>query len=454
MKKLSILTLALLSFASLVRGQKMVDGVVAVVGSEPIMYSEIEVQLKQVKDLKPDEEQKARCYILDQIMSKKLMLTRAKTDSLKVTDQQVEDELDRRIQYFVSQFGSEAKFEAYYNKTIPQFKAEFRDAVKEQLLTDQQQNKIIGDLDVTPEEIKKFYSSIPEDSLPYYNTEMEIGQIVVYPKVTKDEKQREYQMIKGIREDIINGDKFSTKAIAYSEDPGSAVKGGDLGWQRTTAYVPEFAAAALAVKRDSISPIIETKYGYHIIQMIERKGDLVHVRHILRIPKVGSEDRRLAKMKLDSIHTLITQDTMSFANAAYKFSEDEETRNRGGLMVDSKTNSARIPVDELDANVFFIVDKLKPGEVSDPVAFTDAAGKEGYRILYLKSKTPPHKANMDDDYPKIKDMALQDKKINVLQSWIVKQIPQTYARINYNLVPACPVLDKWKKARAVNLVSH
>jgi peptidyl-prolyl cis-trans isomerase SurA len=252
----------------------------------------------------------------------------------------------------------------------------------------------------------------------------------------------------------LKGAKFSTKAIVYSEDPGSAIKGGDLGWQRVTAYVPEFGAAALALKKDSISGVIETKFGYHIIQMIERKGDMVHVRHILRIPKVGAEDKSIAKMKLDSIRTVITTDTMSFNSAAYKFSDDEETRNRGGMMVDPKTTSARIQVDELDANVFFIVDALKPGEVSQPVYYTTPDGKEAYRILYLKSKTPPHKANMNDDYPKIKELALQEKKGRVIGKWIEKQIPQTYARINYDMMPDCDMLAKWKNARVVNLTTQ
>lgn len=450
MKKSIIIVLLCMSAAFTASAQKVIDGVIAVVGNEPILRSDVEVQLHQLKDLNKEDVEKARCFILDQLMQKKLLLTKAKLDSLKVTDEQVEGELDRRIQYFVSQFGSEEKFESFYNKSIPEFKNEFRDAVKEQLLTEQMQNKVVGNVDVTPSDVRKFYKSLPEDSLPYYNTEMELEQIVIYPKVSKEEKKKAYDELNTIRQEILNGSKFSIKAIAYSEDPGSAVKGGDLGWQRASNYVPEFSAVAMSLKKDSISDVFETKYGYHIIQMIERKGDMIHVRHILIKPKVSEVDRGKAKAKLDSIRHLIVTDSLGFTAAAYKFSEDEETKNRGGAMVDPKTNASRIPVDELDANIFFAIDKLSIGEVSAPVAYTTMPeGKEAFRIIRLKSKTPPHKANLDDDYPKIKQMALEYEKADVLDKWMTTNIPKIYAHINDDYAN-CEMLEKWKEAKGVS----
>ncbi|MGZ5282674.1 MAG: peptidylprolyl isomerase, partial [Bacteroidia bacterium] len=257
--------------------QPVVDEIIAVVGSEYILRSEIEVQMLQLQQANPTKGNEAQCWLLDQYLQKKMMLSRAKTDSLKVTEEQIEGELDRRIQYFISQIGSEEALEDYYKKSIVEMKNDFRDQVREQLLIEQQQQKVIGTVDVTPQDIKEFYDKIPSDSLPYYSTEMEIGQIVIFPKVSKTERQKTIELLRQARKEILKGSSFSTKAIIMSEDKGSAINGGDLGWQRADMYVPEFAAAALSLKKDSISDVIETKYGFHILQLLGRKGDLIHV---------------------------------------------------------------------------------------------------------------------------------------------------------------------------------
>jgi peptidyl-prolyl cis-trans isomerase SurA len=404
------------------------------------------MQMLQMKENTQDRANEANCWLLDQYLQKKLLLSRAKTDSLKVTDEQIEGELDRRIQYFVSQIGSEEALEEYYKKSIVEMKNDFREQVREQLLIEQQQNKIIGNVEVTPQDIREFYDKIPADSLPYYSTEMEIGQIVIYPKVSKVERQKTIDRLRGIRKEILAGANFSTKAIMYSEDKGSAINGGDLGMQRADMYVPEFAAAALSLKKDSISDVIETKYGFHILQLIARKGDMVHVRHILIKPQITEDAYVSSKKLLDSIRTEIVHDSITFETAAYNFSKDEETKNRGGIITDPKTNASRIPVEELDQTIFFAVDKLNVGEISQPLPFKTADGSDAFRLLYLKSKTLPHKANLKDDYPKIKVIVTEYKKALKLESWVNKNIPNVYVHLDDSF-KNCQALKHWQNGQ-------
>jgi peptidyl-prolyl cis-trans isomerase SurA len=427
--------------------QKILDEVVAQVGNEMILLSDVEGQVLQYKDLTKDKQGVARCVILDQLMQKKLLLSRAKIDSLKVSDEQVENELNRRMQYFIQTYGSEEKIESFYHKPILEIKNDFRTPVKEQLLEEQMQNKVVADAEPTPEEIQKYYNAISKDSLPYYNTEFEIGQIVLFPKPSREDVQGTTDKLQQIRKKIMSGKlSFSAAAILYSED-GSSRQGGDLGWQRADNYVPEFAAAALGLSKDSISDIVTTKFGVHIIQMIERKGDMIHVRHILLHISPGEKSIERNSFVLDSVRTAISKNPKKdslFTALGYSMSQDDETKNRGGMLIDPKTSSSHIPVDQLDAVTFDAIDKLKPGEISEPKFYRSPDGKDGYRILYLKSKNAPHKANLKDDYPKIKQMAQEDKKAQRLNIWFVKYIPQTFIRIN----PAydnCKNLVKWHK---------
>ena len=432
--KLRYLTLLLLLLSAVrVNAQKVIDEVIAVVGDEMIMRSETEAQLQQMRDLKEGADRnEIKCAILQQIMQRKVLLARSKADSLKVTDEQIESELGRRIDYFINQpgVGSAEKLEQYYNKSIAEIKNELRRSIKEQLLADQMQNKVIGGADVTPGDVKKFYNSIPKDSLPYYNTEVEVGQLIIFPKIGKEEKQAAIEQLKDIREEILGGAKFANKAIVFSKDDGSALKGGDLGMTRADNYVPEFAAACLRLKKDSLSPIIETKYGFHLIQMIERKGELVHVRHILIKPEVSELQKAKAKEFLDSLRGKIITKDISFKDAVTKNTDGQDNKNPEGLIMDPKTNSSHMQVDELDAGTFFIIDKMNVGDVSAVTPYETIDHRVAYRILYLKSKVEPHKANLKDDYPKLRQIALESKKMEKMQEWMLKYIPLTYIRVD------------------------
>jgi peptidyl-prolyl cis-trans isomerase SurA len=454
MKKISIAIILCLCAFTQVHAQKIIDEIVAVVGNEVVLYSDVESQLSQMKDLTLDKEPEARCMVIDQLMQRKLLLSRAKYDSLKVTDEQVNTELDRRMQFFIDQFGGNVQaLEKFYNKSVAQLKNDFRDPIREQLLEEQMQNKVVSDVDVTPQDVKKFYAELPKDSLPYYNAELEIGQIVVVPTPSKFQRDSAIHLLRRIRQQIISGQKkFSTMAILYSEDEGSALNGGMMEMQRADNFVPEFAAAVLSLKKDSISDVVESKFGFHIIKLVDRKGDMVQAAHILRHPKVTDIEVNQTQKMLDSLRTVIKKDSITFENAAYKYSQDQDTKNRGGMMVDLKTNSSHIPTDQLDAGLFSIVDKLKVGEISDPVYFKNAEGKDAYRMVYLKSRTLPHKANLKDDYPKIKELAQASKKQEKLNDWAKKYIGLTYIRVNANY-NYCHSLDRWKKGASSSLGS-
>jgi peptidyl-prolyl cis-trans isomerase SurA len=431
-----------------VSAQQVIDEVVSVVGSEPILRSEIEVQMVQIREQHPGNVQQAECWLVDQFMQRKLMLWRARLDSLKVTDEQVEGEMDRRMQVFIEQFGSASKLEEYYNKSIPQLKNELRDMIREQLLVDQQQNKIQGGVIASPQDVRDFFSQIPKDSLPYYNTELELSQIVIYPKPGAREKQAEIDLLRQIRADILAGKStFCTKAILNSEDASTRNKCGNLGMQRADMYVPEFAAVALSLKKDSISDVVETKYGYHIIKLNNRRGDMIDVSHILRIPKITSEAKEKSINTLDSLRNLINAGALSFDAAAYGFSQDEESRNRGGVMIDPGSMGSRIPIDRIDADLFKVIDDLKPGEISKPVPYKSPEGKDGYRIVYMRAKTPPHIANLNEDYSRVAELALAYKKQEKIQEWVEKNIPNVYIFIDPKYKD-CEILERWNKGQS------
>jgi peptidyl-prolyl cis-trans isomerase SurA len=426
---------------------QLIDRVIAVVGNEPILVSDIEVSLQQLHETDSAKRITLRCLLLDQAIQKKLLLTRAKIDSLKVTNEQVEGELNRRIEYFVSQIGSEAALEKYYEKSIVELKNDFRDAVREQLLTEQQQQKVLGSADVSPNEVKKFFDQIPTDSLPYYNAEAEVSQVVLYPEASKEEVQREILSLRKIRKDLLSGKStFFTAAFINSQDEGTRQNGGCMDWTRADNFVPEFSAAAMQLHKDSISDVVKTKYGYHIIKLEDRKGDMLKVCHILRIPSITTQIKNKSIALLDSLRKSIGKDSVhKFERAAYRYSQDEETRNRGGVMMDPKTNASRIELSQFDANTFHEIDKLKVGEISEPSGYKSADGRLGYRIIMLRSMTKPHKANLKDDYPKIKEMALQAKKMEVLSKWFQKEAVKTYIKIDSEYA-GCDALKKWQTA--------
>jgi peptidyl-prolyl cis-trans isomerase SurA len=425
--------LTLLLNLSVVRAQQpqVIDQVAAVVGRNIILESDIENQYLnyRLQGSIKGSEQEVKCSILEDMLFQKLLVAQAEVDSIVVDDAQVNAELDRRIGMFIQQFGSQEKLERYYNKSITDIKKELFDVIKEQLLSQQVQQQIIANVTVTPSEVKAFFKSIPKDSLPQIKTEYVIQQIVKNPPVSIEEKIRVKEQLLDLRKRILDGENFSTLAILYSEDPGSASKGGELGFYGRGQLYPEFEAVAFKLKEGEVSDIVETEAGYHIIQMIARKGDYINVRHILLVPKVSPLDLTKARNELDSVAALIRNDSITFDEAVEKFSEGKN-KNSGGYLINDYTGGTSFEAEQLDPQVSFVVDKLKVGEISNPVPMKTDKMKDAYRILYLKEKTRPHRANMKDDYPKIQQWAQQKKQKKVIDEWVNEKSKQTYIRIS------------------------
>lgn len=434
--KLYIIFLLLFSgFSSLTYSQtegKLLDQIVAVVGNQIVKQSDIDNQLQQIKKQlieQGDTSEISPCQILEDLVFEKLMLDQAQKDSIIISEAQVESELDRRIRFFVMQIGSEKKLEEYYGKSINEIKDEFRSSIKNQLLTQQMQQKIVGNITVTPTEVRAFYNRFPKDSLPFVNAEVEIGHIVVQPTISKEAKIEAKEKINNLRERILKGENFSTLAVLYSEDPGSARKGGELGLVPRGTFVPEFEATAYNLKQGEVSKIIETEFGFHILQLIERRGEQINVRHILITPKFDGSDLLKAKNKIDSIHAMLKTDTITFAEAAMQYSDDESTKDNGGLLINPQTNTTRFEMNQIDPSLFFVIDKLKVGEFSEPQIFQTQGGKQAYRILYLKTRTEPHRANLKDDYQRLQEAALSFKQNEMTRKWIGKKLQTTYLKI-------------------------
>ncbi len=435
--KYLINTLFILVSCSITTAQTnlVVDKIIAQVGDEIILKSDLETQLAQYQQSGYTIDDEARCIILEELLIQNLMLDQAKLDSIEVSEEQIQGEIDRRLRYFIAQFGSQEALEKFYHKSILEIKAEFHDLIKNQLLIQQMQNKILGEVKITPAEVRKYFNNIPKDSLPYINAQVELAQIVKKPVISESEKSAVREKLNGIRNRILNGEDFGTLAYLYSEDPGSAKNNGELGFLPRTALVKEFAKVAFSLKEGEVSEIVETEYGFHIIQLIEKKGEEANFRHILLKPKVNPYALLKAKQQLDSIKQLIeTSDSLTFAMAAKRFSDDKETKGNGGKIINPNTGMTTFEMSELgqiDPTLTKKKKKMKPGEITEPLLFTDPqTGESAYRIVQLINYMPPHTANLRDDYQRLQEAALNEKKNRLLENWIKNKIKNTYVRID------------------------
>lgn len=432
MKRFFLIVIFALFIAPLKAQQEpqVIDRVVAVVGQNVILQSDIEAQYIQMRlqgGIKGSASS-IRCEILEDLMFRKLMLNQAEMDSITVTDEQVNSEVDRLVRYFISQLGSQENLEKYYNKTMPEIKEELFRMRKDQMLEEQVQQTILANVEVTPAEVRKCYYDIPNDSIPMVNSKYEIAHIVKKPAITLDQKLEVKDRLYKMRKRILDGERFSTLALLYSEDPGSAKKGGELGFHGRGEFAPEFEAAAFNLRDGEISEVIETEFGFHIIQMIERRGDFVNVRHILLTVKVSPEALQEAYDELDSIAQLIHNDSITFDEAVRKFS-DEKDKTNGGILVNPNTGSTLFDASELDQQVSFTINRMQVGELSEPVPMKTEDNKDAYRLLYLKRKTAPHKANLKDDYTLIRNWALQQKREEIINKWIANKSQKAYIRV-------------------------
>lgn len=437
----------LLLAAVLVKAQpsksSMVDGLVAVVGDKIILKSDVESEyanwIAQGNDPDPD----MKCIIIDQLLTNKLMLRQAELDSLEVSDEEIEGQIDRRMRYFISMIGSREKLEEFYGKSILEIKEEFRPQIKEMVLAQKMQEQITQNVTISPREVQAYFAKVPADSIPYFDAEIEIGQIVLFPEIGPVQKEFTIEKLGDIRSRILKGENFTTLALLYSEDPGSAKEGGSLGFFGRGEMVPEFEAVAFKLKPGEISSVIRTKFGYHILQLVERRGDRVHCRHILIKPPVGNRELDGARIRLDSIRKEITAGNLDFTAAVRKHSEDEESKQNGGMLMEANSGSSTFTINQLTPDVYFAIDKLKPGEMSDPQPYSAPDGSRGFRVFYLKSRTSPHQANLDTDYARIQNAALSMKRIETVQAWFMKTKVKTYINIDQEYL-SCENLSRWQ----------
>ncbi|MDD3877809.1 MAG: peptidylprolyl isomerase, partial [Bacteroidales bacterium] len=380
-----VLSLIITLFSYTASQAQVIDRIIAVVGKDIILKSDIESQFLQYR-AQGIQDAGLNCDIFEELLTQKLLLQQAYVDSIEISESQIESEMDRRLRYFISQIGSQEKLEAYYNKSINEIKADFKPLIQEQMLVQQVQSKIIDNIKITPSEVRRFFNALPPDSLPLISSEVEIGHIVKIPEISQAIKDETRQRLNTYRERIVNGADFTALAVMYSDDPGSARKGGELGFFNRGELYPEYETVAFGLAAGEISPIVETKAGFHIIQLIERRGERINTRHILLQPRPSVEDIAKAKNTLDSVYDAITAGSLTFEEAVIQYSDDP-SKNNAGIIVNPNSLSSKFETSDLEPSVFFVVDKMILGEISNPVPMRTEEGLQAYRILYLKSRT-------------------------------------------------------------------
>jgi peptidyl-prolyl cis-trans isomerase SurA len=450
MKKfLGVIALVFISLHTLY-AQRSVNKIVAVVGDNVILQSDIERDYANYILQGNTENPEVKCYLVQQMLTQKLLTQQAVIDSVTVTDDDITNEVDRRMRTFVQRAGGQERLEKFLNRSVLQYKDEIRGDVREQMIAEKMRGKITENVAVTPLEVKRYFESIPKDSLPYYNTEVEIGEIVMYPKLTKLEKEKFRDKAESLRLRVKTGEStFETLASVYSQDPGSAPDGGDLGFFDRTVMTKDFTAMAFKLKAGEMSPVFETEFGFHVLKVEERRGEQVHARHILikTEPTNASLDR--TKAKIDSVYADVVSGKLPFATAASLVSDNNDTKFTGGMLINSEGVSSRttyIPTDKLDPSIFLTVDTMKVGTYSKPELFTAKDGKQGYRFFFLKSKTSPHQANLDQDFPKLKENAYEDKLNKKVSEWFEKRRKSTYIKIDGEF-QSCASLKLWTDAK-------
>ena len=438
MRKLFLVTNLILLFSSVLLSQstppQILDKIIAIVGNKIILKSEVDMQIQQLmisgtldNAIKTDEIQ---CEILEDMLLQKLLLMQAEIDSVEVSDDQINNELDRRIRYFTSMFGNVQELEKYYNKSILELKEELREPLKDQLLITAMHDKLVSNVTVTPSEVEKYYKKMPSDSIPIIPAQWEIGVIAIAPSLTQEENNMLISKLQDIKKRINNVSDFEVMARLYSEDPATAKNGGETGYFTKGVMEPTFENAAFSLtKPGEISPIIETSYGYHILQLIDRKGEQVNVRHILVRKQPSNNAIQIAKQKADSIYNLLIKNEITFADAAKKFSKLEGDLTQGGMIL-SANGGFTLTTNEIDAKFLPILDTMKNSKFSKPFLYMENDGTPTYRILWLKNYIPPHKASLKTDYYLIQMKALEEKKNQALAKWANERLQEVYVKID------------------------
>jgi peptidyl-prolyl cis-trans isomerase SurA len=446
--KYFILPVLLLVAASGFAQEKVVaDKIAGIVGDKIILKSELGTAIADMQRNNIGQEVKGvdECNIFDQMLIQKALVLQAEKDSLPISDEEVEAEVDQRIRYFIQLYGGKDAFEQIAQRTVYQAKMDFMAPIREQRLAEAMRRKIVEDIKITPTEVKDYFDKIPEKQRIFYESELQLRQIVLYPKASRDIEKLAIDELNEYKAQVESGQrKFELLAQLYSDDPGSKEKGGAIELNRNDkSWDPTFFSTALRLKEGQVSPVIKSKYGYHIIQMVSRNGDDFLVRHILKIPQITQPEVDEASAKLDSIRTGLLNNAYEFGPAVIKWSDAEDAKTTAGQIM-GKNGTTFLTIPDLDKDMVLLLKNanMKPGEVSKPMVFTDERGKKGVRIVKLVSKSEPHRENLKDDYDRVAQRALDQKRSAVLEKWFLTKIPTFYIMIDpeYN---NCGNLTKW-----------
>jgi peptidyl-prolyl cis-trans isomerase SurA len=444
LRLLLFLLLPIAGFAQPPEG-KVVDMILAMVGGNYIMLSDVENQYQQFVLSGGQESEDMKCSILEDLMFEKLLIHQAEIDSIEVTEEEVEGMMDRRIDMLIRQIGSKNRLEEFYGKTVVEIKEEMRPLVRNQLIAQKMQGQIVQGITITPGEVREYFNAIHPDSLPYVNSQVEVAQIVKMPDISEEAKEEAKQKLLEIKQRVASGSKFSTMAILYSEDPGSARNGGEYKGVKRGQFVKEFEAVAFALREGEVSDPFETEYGWHIVELIAKRGQEIDVRHILIVPKIKEEDLEEAKRFIDSLRVMIEDGFITFQEAAEKYSEDDLTKNNGGVLVNPMTGDSKFEIAELERSVYFTIEGVNVGEISRSFLYKTPDNKDAFRIIMLISRSDPHRANLQDDYTKIKDAALIAKQQKILDEWTADTIEDTYVMVKN--VMNCEFRTNWTKTK-------
>ena len=444
MKFVSIFSLLLLCNFSYAQ-PKTIDKIVAQVGDHAILLSDIQAQKLQALQAGVTVTSDMDCRILEELLYQNLLLNQAALDSIEVTDAQVDGEMENRLRIIENQIGGRQKLEEFYGKTITQIKKEFRSAIKDQLLAQEMERQITDEVTVTPREVEKFFNSLPADSIPLINSKLSFQQIVHYPEITVEDKKRAFDKLAEIRKDIMQGKSFTTQARIHSMDPGSASKGGQIEATRGM-MVPTFEKAVFSLEEGDVSEIIETNYGYHIVKLIERKGDDYICQHILIIPEFANDALEASALKIDSCYQDLMNGKITWEKAVLQYSNDEATKQNKGIITNPITGEQTWDMEDLnqvDQEIYLITDRMEIGDISQPNLYTNIfERKQGVRIVRLMKRTSPHRANLKDDYSLIKSAAENNKKQEIVDAWIKEKIKNAYIRIDESY-EKCEFRNPW-----------
>ncbi|MEO6254556.1 MAG: peptidylprolyl isomerase [Ferruginibacter sp.] len=424
------------------------DKIVAVVGDKVILKSDIDNSIIDMQRQNVEVPANGRCMVLEQAMGIKALVLQAEKDSLPVTDEEVETIIDNRIRSFIGQFGSKEELEKVAGKSIYQLKEDFREPIRDQELAKAMRNKVVENVRITPKEVNEFYEKIPKDSLFLYESEVEISQIVSYPKAHRDAEEYVIQQLKEFKEQIETGKSdFASLASIYTQDPGSKETGGQYDINRYSKELdPVWLGKAFTLKPGQVSNPFKTRFGWHIMQLVSRSGDDASVRHLLLIPQVTSFEIKAGIDKLDSVRAMLIAGTIDFGAAVAKYSDDDESKFTAGRKL-GRDGSSYVTIDQLDKDVVVMLKDLKVGQYSHPTEYVDERGRKGVRVIYLQTRTEPHRENLKDDYDRISQRALEQKKNEVLEQWFSKKVVTYYILVDDEF-KSCPEMARWMSGTA------